>query len=301
MINFHGAKKTHSYFEGWYFKHQGKAHTVSFIPGVNFDAKGKKSAFVQVITDAASFYLEYPYLCFHASDHKMSLQIESNKFSDTGVEINIQTSDIHCTGTIKYESLLPLKSDIMGPFRFFPFMECHHGIISMGHGLTGSLLLNDERIDFDGGIGYIEKDWGKSFPKTYLWTQCNWHDKGDCCIMLSIAHIPFLWTSFTGCICIIYYNGVEYRLATYLGVRIDKNTEREAIIQQGDLRLEIKLIEQIGHRLIAPIEGGMNRIIFESPACKVNYKFSCKNKVVFDFTSNKAGYESSIGIKKISK
>jgi tocopherol cyclase len=294
-----GLNKRRAYFEGWYFKHQTEHNTISFIPAFHINSMGGYSASLQIITRDSSYNFEIS--DFKIKKNDLWIKADKNSFSTKGISVNIDEEKLKIKGNIKYSSFQSLKYNAMGPFCLIPHMQCNHGILSLAHKLSGRLTVNNETIDFTDGIGYIEKDWGKSFPKTYLWTQCNWHDKGDCCIMLSIAHIPFLWTSFTGCICIIYYNGVEYRLATYLGVRIDKNTEREAIIQQGDLRLEIKLIEQIGHRLIAPIEGGMNRIIFESPACKVNYKFSCKNKVVFDFTSNKAGYESSIGIKKISK
>lgn len=67
----------------------------------------------------------------------------------------------------------PLRSDIMGPFRFLPGMECSHGVISMGHSLEGKLDLNGKRIDFSGGTGYVETDRGRSFPSAYLWTQCT--------------------------------------------------------------------------------------------------------------------------------
>lgn len=291
MINFHGANKTHSYFEGWYFKHQGKAHTVSFIPGVNFDMKGKKSAFVQVITDTASFYLEYPYLCFHASDHKMSLQIENNKFSDSGIEINIQTSAIHCTGTIKYESLLSPESDIMGPFRFFPLMECKHGIISMGHSLKGSLLLNNEKIDFDGGIGYIEKDWGTSFPKNYLWVQCNDFGGVPCSVMVSIAKVPFCGRCFNGCICIVNYNGAEYRLATYKGVQIIRYDETGFVLKQGEYVFTADILSQNSQSLVAPQSGSMLRTIHESASGCARFHLYKQNKLLFDLQSNHAGFE----------
>jgi hypothetical protein len=36
----------------------------------------------------------------------------------------------------------------MGPFRFFAGMQCAHGVISMGHSLSGALELNGEHLDF---------------------------------------------------------------------------------------------------------------------------------------------------------
>jgi hypothetical protein len=51
----------------------------------------------------------------------------------------------------------------MGPYAFVPFMECYHGILSMDHKINGQLIIHDEIIDFTGGKGYMEKDWGQSF------------------------------------------------------------------------------------------------------------------------------------------
>ena len=78
----------------------------------------------------------------------------------------------------------------MGPFKYFP-MECRHGIISMRHTLEGRLKLNGKEIDFTNGLGYIEKDSGRSFPSSYVWVQANDFDE-PCSIMASVADIPFL-------------------------------------------------------------------------------------------------------------
>ena len=61
----------------------------------------------------------------------------------------------------------------MGPFSFVPFMECYHGIISMDHSIIGELSIKGKKVDFTSGRGYIEKDWGHSFPIGYVWMQSN--------------------------------------------------------------------------------------------------------------------------------
>ena len=60
---------------------------------------------------------------------------------------------------------------------------------------------------FYDNMGYIEKDWGTSFPNKYFWLQCNDFATGNASIMISVAEIPFLGTKFTGCICSVYLNG----------------------------------------------------------------------------------------------
>ena len=41
----------------------------------------------------------------------------------------------------------------------------------MNHTVNGVLMINNEEIDINNGKGYIEKDWGTSFPKKYIWIQ----------------------------------------------------------------------------------------------------------------------------------
>ena len=75
-----------------------------------------------------------------------------------------------------------MSPNSMGFFAYFPFMQCYHEIVSMSHSLNGSLNFS-EAIDFSGGEGYIEKDWGTSFPKEYVWIQSNNFEKSDASIL----------------------------------------------------------------------------------------------------------------------
>lgn len=85
----------------------------------------------------------------------------------------------------------------MGPFSYVPFMECRHGVFSMTNTVSGCLSINGHAYRFDNDVGYIEGDRGRSLPKVYAWTQCNFFDESPCSIMLSIADIPLGSIHFT--------------------------------------------------------------------------------------------------------
>jgi len=70
-------------------------------------------------------------------------------------------------------------------------MECNHIILSMKNKANGFININNQKIKFKNNIGYIEKEWGSSFPKTYIWCQGNNFKKSNTSFMLSIANIPF--------------------------------------------------------------------------------------------------------------
>lgn len=269
------------YFEGWYLKHQKAGSTISFIPG-----RTDHSAFIQIITSDRSYHVFYPLNEYECSK---DIRVGNSEFSENGIRVHINDENINAYGEISYSNQTPIKYDIMGVFKYFP-MECYHGVISMRHELDGFIHLNGEAMDFTKGIGYIEMDRGTSFPKSYVWVQCNDFDE-SCSIMASIADIPFFGVHFNGCICIVNYKDKEYRMATYLGVKIECYNEKRVVLKQRSLRLEIDIIRNDGHMLYAPCQGDMIKTIHESVSCEARFTFYIHDRMLFDLKSNHASFE----------
>lgn len=287
--DFYSSKK--GYFEGWYFKNQFKDNSISFIPGINIKADGQKYSFIQIITKNDSYSINYDFEEFSISDDKLTIKIKDNIFSTKGIILNIRNKDIHIKGRLIYSNITLIKNDIMGPFRIFPFMECIHGVLSLNHIVNGSLYINNEEIKFIDGKGYIEKDSGKSFPRTYLWVQSNDFNIEDTSIMVSIADIPFLGYEFKGCIAVVYYKGEEHRLATYNGVKIVSYSEKGLVIKKGKYKLEISIDGLSGQRLLAPNGGEMVRTVYENISCSARFKFYKKEVLIFDLVSDTTSFE----------
>ncbi len=94
-------------------------------------------------------------------------------------------------------------------------MECKHGIVSVNHDLKGSVIVNGNEIDFNNGKGYIEKDWGTSFPEAWLWMQANNFENRNSSFSFSVAKIPWLGKFFIGFIAFLYYNNRFLLFSTY--------------------------------------------------------------------------------------
>lgn len=289
---FHGAQRKGPYFEGWYLKFQtrdGKA--LALIPAVHTDKTANASASLQVITQARSWWLEYPMDRFHAEPDRFWISMGKSVFAQSRVCLNVNQKGLCLQGTILCGPFTSLPRDIMGPFRHLPAMECSHGVISMAHTLEGSVQCNGETLDFTGGLGYTETDRGRSFPSAYLWTQCTWHNNRHNSLMLSIATIPMAVGRFTGCICALYHNGRHYRLATYRGARVVEWGEQGALIRQGRYRLSARLLDGQGHPLKAPVSGTMSRTIHEHLCSTVHYQFWVGNQLIFEHTDPCASFE----------
>ena len=273
------------YFCGWYIKCQNGVQTVAFIAAYHI-TNNVKSCSLQVITDDGAWNVDYPFEEFHMDEQGVT--IDSNVFTKQGCSLDVQTEGLSLRGELTFGEFAPIAYDIMGPFKFFPFMECRHSVFSMKHRVDGKLMLNGAEYAFDGGVCYIEGDRGHSFPSEYLWTQCCFPEGS---VMLSVARIPYCGLRFTGVISAIHHGGREYRLATYLGARVVKLRDGEAVIRQGSRTLTVRRLEEKGHLLAAPVAGDMSRLIRESAACKAYYRLQEKGKTIFEFTSPMAAFE----------
>ena len=291
---FHGTNRTGPYFEGWYFKHQNpQGQTLALIPAFHIDREGRRTASLQVISKDQAWWLEYSETQLKVSQRLFQVQIGQSSFGHQGINLHIQQDNLSLCGSLHYGPFTALRSDIMGPFRFFAGMQCAHGVISMGHSLSGTLELNGEHLDFSDGIGYIETDRGRSFPTKYLWTQCLWDGPDQGSLMLAIATIPLPVGGFTGCICSVFYGGKEYRLATYRGARIAKWSPSGAVVRQGKYHLEVELLNERRQALRAPVEGRMERTIHESLCAEVRYRFWYGDSLLFQHTDLNASFECS--------
>ena len=109
--------------------------------------------------------------------------------------------------------------------------------------------------------------------------------------MLSVADIPILGIHFTGIIGVVLLDGKEYRIATYLGARIKQVDKNTVMVKQGNFELTAKLLKKNAQPLAAPTNGDMCRTIHESASCEAYYRFCHKNKVLCEFTTDKASFE----------
>ncbi|MBE6039223.1 MAG: hypothetical protein E7218_08555 [Anaerofustis stercorihominis] len=277
------------YFKGLYFKCCTDDRTIAFIPASHSDDRNE-TASLQVITDDMSVSLSIDEITF--SGNPFGVLADGCEFSDEGIYVDISEGDMKIEGSLRFDCITPVKYDIMGPFCMVPFMQCRHSVHSMTHNINGYMNIGDIRYDFDNGVGYIEGDSGRSFPKRYIWSQCCF-DGGS--LMFAVADIPVLAFSFTGIIGNILLDGKEYRIATYLGARVKNIDDDTVVIGQGEYEFTAKLIKRREKPLAAPHHGKMSRVIYESASCSAYYRFSKKDKILLEFTSDRASFEFEYG------
>ena len=269
---FQGWGKEHNFFEGWYYKLISANHqdAIAIIPGISCSKTGNH-AFIQTMDGIrkTSRYDRFDFNAFTANSECFKVSIGENTFNDAEIKLELS----HLYGSLKFVNTVPFQGSlwspgIMGWYSFVPFMQCYHGLVSIDHQLSGTLVHHNQVIDFTGGKGYIEKDWGSSFPKAWVWTQCNNFDYPDrLSVMASVAHIPWLGSHFIGFLAIIYINGRVKVFTTYTHAKMFlslKDDWVEMSFSDKESHLTIKARQQEGTELIAPQKGAMTGKVNES-------------------------------------
>jgi tocopherol cyclase len=307
---YHGWGRTRRHFEGWYYKVVSKAEdsAFAFIPGIAMNERGEKQAFVQVLDGKrlTAEYHKYAASDFHPEPGKFELRISGNYFSGNRLLLDLPgiKGELHFIGNSAWPSKW-FSPGIMGPYSFVPFMECYHGVISMDHHIEGHLIINNETVDFTGGKGYIEKDWGSSFPGAYIWLQSNHFKLSETSLKVSVAKIPWLGTSFTGFIAGLLVNGRLFRFTTYNSTHLIKSfaddRSVELIMENKQYRIEINATRNNSTQLASPISGFMDGRISESMTDLVDVRLSDKisGEIIFHDTGRNAGLEVAGNIPQI--
>lgn len=293
--------KKKNYFEGWYFKNINNQRGISFIPGINIDDTGAK-AFIQIITNNNSYFIDYNIKDFKFNYNPFYIRIGDNIFSKENININIEDASqkLKIYGNIKYSDSKNINTNIfvpniMGPFSYIPFMECNHAIINMENTINGDININDEIIHFNNNKGYIEKDWGCSFPKSYIWGQGNNFKKTNSSFMFSIADIPLKLFTFKGFICVLLIGNKEFKFTTYNNAKLVECEIKEdsfnITFEKNLYLLNIKSEYDKGLKLAAPVKGKMTKDIFESISTSITVTLKKGEEIIFSDTSNMCGLE----------
>lgn len=301
---FQGSLNKKKYFEGWYFKHVSKdlSSVYAFIPGISL-TEDDPHAFIQVINGITgkTAYVSYPMESFSFKRDRLFVKVGDSLFCEDYIDLNIDHSDIKVSGRLDYEGLSKYPKSLMAPgimgwYSFVPFMECYHGVVSANHIIKGKLEINKKDVDFNLGKGYIEKDWGISFPECWIWLQSNSFKAESASVFVSVAKIPWMGKFFMGFIAFVYLDGKYYKFSTYNGSKISqlKQNESGLHIEMENRKYYLNVSAKINKAgaLIAPEKGNMSRRIKESIDSELIVSLRDKNqKVIFSEETKRAGLE----------
>lgn len=295
---FHGENKKKNFFEGWYFKlvdKEGK-NSYALIPGIFLGREKEYShSFIQILHGKESLYLYKKYRVENFKWHKdkFVINVKDNVFSLNGIKVDIKDSVISVNGKVTFNNIVKWPDTIINPgsmgfYNYIPFMQCYSQVSSLNMDLSGYLKVNGEFIDFNGGKGYIEKNWGKAFPYSWIWVQCNNFKNKTASVTCSVGEIPFLLGRFRGFLIGLTLNNKFYKFTTM-------NRSKLNIVKKGkDICIKVNNgtntliidIESPRDRFIlcnGPRDNKMIPLVKENLSSKVRIQLKCNidNKTLY--------------------
>ena len=280
------------YFEGWYYKIAFDGDPFALIPGVSL-AKADAHGFIQLIGGSAdsSRYHRFELGEFSYNRNDFQIILGSNRFTMDRIEVHLDGFDalLDIEGAVRWPSSL-LSPSSMGWYSFMRFMECYHGIIVLDAAVKGKINGQSRSA----GRLYLEKDWGISFPKAWIWMQTNSFST-RASLTCSVARVPFRGTEFTGFIIGLYVDGKLYSFTTYNGskiVEIEYDEDSVGITARRDeLVLAIRARREAGAQLASPVQGEMSGRIEETLGSEVSVELSQDGRRLFADRGKHAGLE----------
>lgn len=311
---YHGKNKDDNFFEGWYFKivDKNNKYKFAFIPGVAFDKKHNTShSFIQIVD---GYNVDYNYLSFNANKFKFNnnnfkISVDNNTFSLKNIKLNLSylnksnntyksiKGNLDFVNTKKWDDNI-LNPGSMGFYNYFSFMECYSQVCLVNGGIKGSLLIDSKNIDFTGGSIYIEKNWGKSFPTSWIWIQSNNFKEKDVSVTCSLGKVPFLVTKFTGFLIGVTVKDKFYKFTTMnlSKVKIKKyKNDISLIAYNNKYKLTLKTYSNNDEFVLCmgPKNGNMIPLVNETINGKVHMilKDIKNNKIIYDGVGFSTGIE----------
>lgn len=311
---YHGKPRRGCAFEGWYFKlvDAARKRAIAVIPGVyHSPVPAEPHSFIQFYDTVRgrSVYHRYPYEAFSAEPGRFDVRIGPNRLSRDGLTLDLDHDGQRITGSVRLGGGMgwPVRlfsPGVMGPLAFLPGLECCHGVLSFDCALAGSLNIDGVSLPLDGGRAYLEKDWGRSFPRGWVWMQTNHFERAGTSLVLSVARVPWMGAAFRGFFAGLLCGGRLYRFATYRGDRLSRlaiGTDRVEVEMTSCLyaprvrRLRVTAIRQKGAELLHPSPAGMVERLVESLTAELQVRLSETNhgheKTLFQGVGRWAGLE----------
>jgi tocopherol cyclase len=280
------------YFEGWYFKFAFEGDSFALIPGVSL-AEDDAHGFIQLVggSAGASHYHRFELGEFSYNRNDFQIVLGGNRFTLDRIEVHLDGFDalLDIEAAVRWPSTL-LSPSSMGWYSFMRFMECYHGIIVLDAAVRGKINGQSRSA----GRFYLEKDWGISFPRAWIWIQTN-SFAARASLTCSVARVPFRGTEFTGFIIGLYVEGKLYSFTTYNGSKLGRIEYDERSVgitaRRNDLELEIRARREAGAQLASPVQGVMSGRIEETLDSEVFVELSLGGRMVFADRGTCAGLE----------
>jgi tocopherol cyclase len=192
-----GHLERNNYFEGWFQKIYSKELNASIVIIYGYATQNTtdKTGFIQILLPKKTpeiIYFNRNEISFHPKEH--IVRMGENLLTTESIQIH--TNDIHMFLKLTNNQVTQTFKNSMGYYYFVPHLPCYHSVLNAAHQVSGEIQLKEARYVLNNENGYLEKNWGTSFPESYIWLHAVDPLDAKVSMLFSIAEIKWLGIKF---------------------------------------------------------------------------------------------------------
>jgi hypothetical protein len=278
-----GNLERNTYFEGWFQKIYSKEHNSSFVIIYGYATSNTEDTFgfIQILFPNKTTEI----ICFNRNEfscdpNRHIVRMGENLLTTEIIQINTKEVKIHLKLMNNHVSKTFKNS--MGYNYFLPALPCYHAVLNTGHLVSGEIKQKNERFIIKNELGYLEKNWGTSFPETYYWLHAVDPNDPQVSILFSRAEIDWIGKKFIRHLGHLRFDEKQVDIRSLKNVTVSIlsscKDKHEIRISSKTLQIEISITHNHKVRFKGPFNGKLSRDIIHFTDSIIQIRLSENNK-----------------------
>ncbi len=279
-----GNLERNTYFEGWFQKVYAKEYQSSFVIIYGYATQNTedKFGFIQILfPNKATEIIYFNKNEFSCDPDRHIVRMGENLLTTELIQINTKDLNIHLK--LMNNQVVKTFRNSMGYSYFLPNLPCYHAVLNTGHRVTGEIKQKNDCFIFEDELGYLEKNWGSSFPKTYYWLHAVDPNDPQVSLLFSIAEIEWIGKKFNRHVGHVHFDEkqLDFRSLKNVAVSFQRSSkdEHEIRLTSKTLQMEITIRHRSKVQFKGPSKGRLSRDIIHFPDAIIQIRLSENNKV----------------------
>jgi tocopherol cyclase len=278
-----GTFERNKFFEGWFQKVYSKALKASFILiyGYATHNSDNEFGFLQILIPNQTPEIVY------FPKNQVSCDIEKHQFRMgknllTTELIRIDINGISIELNMKNKQPFRTFKNSMGYTYFIPNLPCYHSVLNTAQSVSGEIKHQGQCYTLDHEMGYLEKNWGTTFPESYFWVHAVDPNNPAISLLFSRAKIVWLGKTYIKHVGYLCYDGqqIELRELKNCAVSNSNISPENRIIQIRSASAQLDLALGYGREVQfkGPKDGALSRMIHHQADAKVEVSLTYENR-----------------------
>jgi hypothetical protein len=278
-----GNFERNKYFEGWFQKVYSKAHNASFILIYGYATHNSDDhfGFLQVlIPNQKPEIVYFPKNEVSCDIEQHIFRLGQNLLTTEYIQINTQQFSID----LKLKNMHPLRTfkNSMGYNYFIPNLPCYHSVLNTAQNVSGEIQHNGVCYTLNNAMGYLEKNWGTTFPESYFWVHAVDPSHPQISLLFSKAKIVWLGKTYVKHVGYLCLEGqqIELRELKKFSVSGRNISPGNRIIQMRSASAQLDLSLDDGREVVfhGPKDGALSRMIHHQADVQIEVLLTYENR-----------------------